>query len=128
MDATLIPTGQLAPVDGTPFDFRRPTAIGARIGQDDTQLRNGGGYDHNFVINRSGEGLVHAARVVDPTSGRTLDVQTTEPGVQFYTGNFLDGTITGKGRPGHEYRSKTVLTFGVRDKRSPRDPWAPLGR
>jgi aldose 1-epimerase len=144
VDATLIPTGQLASVQGTPFDFRRATAIGARIGQDDEQLRHGGGYDHNFVINRHGEGLVHAARLVDPRSGRTLDVQTTEPGVQFYSGNFLDGSITGKGgivykkrwalcletqhfpdspnqpafpstvlRPGKEYRSKTVLTFGV---------------
>jgi len=144
VDAALIPLGPLTPVEGTPFDFRKPTAIGARIGQDDEQLRRGGGYDHNFVVNRTGEGLVHAARVVDPVSGRTLDVQTTEPGVQFYSGNFLDGTVTGKGgvvykkrwalcletqhfpdspnqptfpstvlRPGQEYRSKTVLTFGV---------------
>jgi aldose 1-epimerase len=144
VDATLIPTGKLAPVSGTPFDFRKPTAIGARIGQDDEQLRFGGGYDHNFVLNRTKEGLVHAARVVDPVSGRTLDIQTTEPGVQFYSGNFLDGTVTGKGgvvykkrwalcletqhfpdspnqptfpstvlRPGQEYRTKTVLTFGV---------------
>ena len=97
VDATLIPTGKIAAVAGTPFDFRTPTAIGARIDAKDEQITNGGGYDHNFVINRTGPGLVHFARVVEPTSGRTLDVSTTEPGVQFYTGNFLDGTINGKG-------------------------------
>ena len=104
VDSTLIPTGALAPVAGTPFDFTTPTAIGARIGQDDEQLKRGRGYDHNFVLNRAGEGLVHAARVVEPTTGRTLDVSTTEPGLQFYTGNFLDGSITGKG--GHVYRHR----------------------
>src|SRR5574341_2279288 len=84
VDATLIPTGALAPVAGTPFDFRTPTTIGARIEQPDEQLRNGKGYDHNFVLNRGGRGagLVHAARVEEPTSGRTLDVYTTEPGMQ----------------------------------------------
>jgi aldose 1-epimerase len=97
VDATLIPTGEMAPVAGTPFDFRQPTAIGARIDADDPQLKNATGYDHNFVLNRTGSGLSHAARVEDPASGRTLDVSTTEPGVQFYTGNFLDGTLTGKG-------------------------------
>ena len=97
VDSTLIPTGELAPVAGTPFDFRTPTAIGARIEQPDPQLKNGGGYDHNFVLNRGDEGLSLAARVVEPTSGRVLTVATTQPGVQFYTGNFLDGTITGKG-------------------------------
>jgi aldose 1-epimerase len=107
VDATLIPTGKLASVSGTPFDFRKPTAIGARIGQDDEQLRHGGGYDHNFVLNRNGDGLVHAARLVDPRSGRALDIQTTEPGVQFYTGNFLDGTITGKG--GVVYKKRGAL-------------------
>jgi len=96
VDATLIPTGKLASVTGTPFDFRQATAIGARIDADDRQLENGTGYDHNWVLNRTGPGLVHAARLVDRTSGRTLDVSTTEPGVQFYAGNFLDGTITGK--------------------------------
>jgi aldose 1-epimerase len=96
----LIPTGQLAPVEGTPFDFRKPTAIGARINNDDPQLKNGQGYDHNWVINRTGPGLQLAARVVEPQSGRTLRVSTTEPGIQFYAGNFLDGTLTGKsGRP-----------------------------
>jgi aldose 1-epimerase len=143
VDATLIPTGELATVAGTPFDFRQPTTIGARIDADDQQIKNGNGYDHNFVLNRTG-GLAHAARLEDPSSGRTLDVSTTEPGVQFYAGNFLDGTITGKGgrvykrrfgvcletqhfpdspnhpdfpstilRPGERFQSKTVLAFGV---------------
>jgi aldose 1-epimerase len=101
VDSTLIPTGALAPVDGTPFDFRTPTAIGARIDDDHPQLRAGRGYDHNWVLNRSGSGLQLAARVVEPKSGRTLEVTTEEPGMQFYAGNFLDGTLTGKG--GHVY-------------------------
>jgi aldose 1-epimerase len=92
----LIPTGVLAPVEGTPFDFRKPTAIGARIGANDLQLRQAGGYDHNWVLNFKGDGLHLAAEVYDPASGRTLTVTTTEPGVQFYTGNFLDGTLKGK--------------------------------
>jgi aldose 1-epimerase len=96
VDATLIPTGALAPVEGTPFDFRQPVAIGAHIADDHPQLKNGLGYDHNFVLNRSGDGMLHAARVVEPATGRTLDIATTEPGIQFYSGNFLDGTITGK--------------------------------
>ena len=93
----LIPTGELTPVDGTPFDFRKPTAIGARIDAADDQIALGGGYDHNFVVNGMAGTLRPAAHVIDPSSGRTMDVITTEPGVQFYTGNFLDGTITGKG-------------------------------
>jgi aldose 1-epimerase len=97
VDKTLIPTGELRAVAGTPFDFRQATAIGARIDADDEQLRFGRGYDHNWVLNGSGGSLSLAARVVEPTSGRVLEVLTTEPGVQFYTGNFLDGTITGKG-------------------------------
>jgi aldose 1-epimerase len=107
VDSTLIPTGQLAPVDGTPFDFRQPVAIGSRIAQDDAQLRNGNGYDHSFVITRSATGLVPAARVVEPTTGRTLEVATTEPGVQLYTGNFLDGSFAGKG--GHVYQRRNAL-------------------
>jgi aldose 1-epimerase len=99
VDASLIPTG-IAPVDGTPFDFRVPTPIGARIRDNDPQIRNGNGYDHNFVLDRSGSGLSLAARVEEPVSGRVLEVSTTEPGMQFYTGNFLDGSLTGKsGRP-----------------------------
>jgi len=95
-DPGLIPTGELAPVEGTPFDFRKPTAIGARIGANDLQLKQGGGYDHNFVLSFKGAGLHLAAVVYDPASGRTLTVTTTEPGVQFYTGNSLDGTLKGK--------------------------------
>ena len=96
VDAGLIPTGEIAPVEGTPFDFRTPTAIGARINDDNAQLKLAGGYDHNFVLDRQGGGL--AARRARRRSGvgRTLDVETTEPGIQFYSGNFLDGTITGK--------------------------------
>ncbi len=109
VDATLIPTGAITAVAGTPFDFRSPVAIGARIDAKDEQIHNGGGYDHNFVINRTGPGLVHAAHVVDSTSGRTLDVSTTEPGVQFYTGNFLDGTLTGKGGRVYQRRSAFCL-------------------
>jgi aldose 1-epimerase len=105
VDSTLIPTGVLQPVAGTPFDLRKPTAIGAHIAETDAQLTIAGGYDHNFVLNRNAEGVVHAVHVSDPMSGRTLDVSTTEPGVQFYTGNFLDGTITGKG--GHVYAHRT---------------------
>jgi aldose 1-epimerase len=144
VDDTLIPTGELAGVEGTPFDFRKPTAIGARINADHPQLKAGKGYDHNWVLNRSGAGLQLAARVVEPKTGRTLEVSTQEPGLQFYTGNFLDGSLTGKGgrvyahrtgfcletqhypdspnkpnfpstilRPGQEYKTRTVFTFGV---------------
>lgn len=144
VDDTSIPLGELASVEGTPFDFRRPTAIGARIEAGGAQLVHAGGYDHNWVLNRGASGLQPAARVVELRSGRTLEVATTEPGVQFYSGNLLDGSITGKGghvyrrrsgfcletqhfpdspnqpqfpstilRPGQEYRSQTVFTFGV---------------
>jgi aldose 1-epimerase len=109
VDSTLIPTGALASVAGTPFDFRSPTAIGARIDQPDPQLKYGKGYDHNFVLNRTGGALVHAVHVLDPETGRTLDIATTEPGLQFYSGNFLDGTITGKG--GHRYRHRSALVL-----------------
>jgi aldose 1-epimerase len=105
VNATLIPTGELAPVAGTPFDFRTPTAIGGRIDQAHPQLKNGLGYDHNWVLNRSGSGLQLAARVTEPKSGRTLEVRTTEPGIQFYSGNFLDGKLTGK--EGAVYRHRT---------------------
>jgi len=99
VDSTLIPTGQITAVAGTPFDFRSPTVIGARIEQPNKQLRFGKGYDHNWVLDRpagGGTALVRAARLVDSTSGRTLEISTSEPGIQFYSGNFLDGTITGK--------------------------------
>ena len=104
VDITLIPTGEIKSVEGTPFDFRKPTAIGARIDANDQQIKYGPGYDHNFVLNRKGEGLSLAARVVEPTTGRVMEVSTTEPAVQFYTGNFLDGTLTGKG--GHVYKRR----------------------
>lgn len=144
VDETLIPTGELAPVAGTPFDFRKGTAIGARINQDSAQLKNGKGYDHNWILNRKGAGRELAARVVEPKTGRTMEITTTEPGIQFYTGNFLDGTLTGKAgavykhrtgfcletqhypdspnqpkfpsttlRPGSEYKTSTVFTFGI---------------
>jgi aldose 1-epimerase len=109
VDETLIPTGELAAVAGTPFDFRKPTPIGARIDGDHLQLRNGRGYDHNFVLNRKGAGLQLAARVVEPKSGRTLEVRTAEPGVQFYTGNFLDGTVTGKDGAVYKHRTGFCL-------------------
>jgi len=143
VDATLIPTGEIASVEGTPFDFRKPTAIGARIDQPHPQLKNGSGYDHNWVL-RDIPGLKHAAHVTEPKSGRTLDVATMEPGMQFYAGNFLDGKLVGKGgrsyrrrsgfcletqhypdtpnqpkfpttliKPGQSYATRTVFTFGV---------------
>jgi len=97
VDATLIPTGELQSVAGTPLDFRAPAAIGARIDADHEQIKLGHGYDHNFVLNRKGGELFLAARITEPTSGRVMEVLTTQPGLQFYTGNFLDGTIHGKG-------------------------------
>ncbi len=129
---------------GTPFDFRTPTAIGLHIDDENTQLHFAGGYDHNFVLNRKDStSLVHAARVVEPTTGRTLDAYTTEPGLQFYTGNFLDGSFSGIGgvyksrygftletqhypdsphhpnfpsvvlHPGQTFHSETVFRFGA---------------
>lgn len=96
VDATLIPTGELKSVVGTPFDFLKPHAVGERINTDDEQIRLGHGYDHNFVIDGGGKDLTQAAEVYDPASGRALQVLTTQPGVQFYTSNFLDGSIKGK--------------------------------
>jgi len=109
VDKTLIPTGELATVDGTPFDFRKPTRIGARIGSEHPQMQFGRGYDHNWVLARSGGGLSLAAELYDPRSGRTLTVSTTEPGLQFYSGNFLDGTLTGKGGQVYKHRSGLCL-------------------
>ena len=97
VDSGLIPTGVLQPVEGTPFDFRKPFAIGTRINDDNEQLKLGKGYDHNFVLNRKGGSLELAARVRDPKSGRAMEVLTDQPGIQFYTGNFLDGSLHGKG-------------------------------
>ncbi|HMB94237.1 MAG TPA: aldose epimerase family protein [Rhodothermales bacterium] len=112
VDSTLIPTGELRPVEGTPFDFRQPTAIGARIDADNEQIRFGPGYDHNFVLKRenaSADSLALAARVTEPTSGRVMEIFTTEPGIQFYSGNFLDGSLTGKGGMAYEYRTGFCL-------------------
>jgi aldose 1-epimerase len=104
VDETLIPTGELKPVEGTAFDFRQPAAIGARIGQKDEQLIRGKGYDHNFVLNGPQGELSPAVRVTEPATGRVMEVLTTQPGVQFYTGNFLDGTLTGKGGKRYDFR------------------------
>jgi aldose 1-epimerase len=109
IDAESIPTGELTPVTGTPFDFRMPRPIGERIGQPDKQLRHGGGYDHNFVLVKpKGKALTRAARVLEPESGRVLELWTEEPGVQFYSGNFLDGSLAGKGRS-YQHRSGFCL-------------------
>jgi len=142
VDATGIPTGEIAPVQGTPLDFTKPMAIGARI---DQLKGTPGGYDHNFVLNNQDGSLATAARVYEPTTGRVLEIITTEPGIQLYTGNYLDGTIKGKGgkvypqraalcletqhypdsvnqpsfpstilRPGQTYRSTTIHRFSVK--------------
>lgn len=104
VDSGLIPTGELRPVEGTPFDFRTPTAIGARINQNDEQLKFANGYDDNWCINNYTGALRLMARVYEPTSGRVLEVFSTEPGLQFYTGNFLDGTLKGKGGWVYQFR------------------------
>jgi aldose 1-epimerase len=110
VDAGLIPTGELRAVAGTLFDFRKPIAIGARIDQPDEQLKLGGGYDHNFVLLRGAYVEESpAARVVEPTSGRVMEVWTTEPGIQFYTGNFLDGKTAGKGGATYPKRNAFCL-------------------
>ena len=110
VDSVLIPTGQIAPVEGTPFDFREPHAIGERIGADNQQLRNGGGYDHNWVIDRKTEsGIEQAATVWEPASGRTIEVLSDQPGLQVYSGNFFDGKSIGKyGKP-QRYRESLAL-------------------
>ena len=144
MDATLIPTGELRAVASTPFDFRASQPIGSRIGAADEQLVRGKGYDHNWVLSRSpGKSLQQAAVLTDPLSGRSMQVTTTQPGLQFYSGNFMDGKPSGKGsvygyrtglcletqhfpdspnradfpntilRPGETYSERTVLHFGT---------------
>jgi aldose 1-epimerase len=119
VDETLIPTGEIAPVEGTPFDFRTPTAIGERIRENDQQLLYGQGYDHNWALDRTDDGaregsdsedaLEEAAVLHDPDSGRSLTITTTEPGLQFYSGNFLDGTLVGTG--GRIYRQGDGLAL-----------------
>jgi aldose 1-epimerase len=111
-DATQIPTGVIAPVKGTPFDFRAPHTIGSRINENNQQLLISQGYDHNWVLNQKGPsagGLLLAAHAWDPASGRELTVWTSEPGVQFYSGNFLNGTLVGIS--GHIYRQSAGYTF-----------------
>jgi len=107
VDSGLIPTGELRSVKGTPMDFTQATVIGARIDQKDEQLTAGRGYDHNWVLNNGTGRLALAARVYEPGSGRVMEVHTTEPGLQFYSGNFLDGSITGKG--GQVYKQRYGL-------------------
>jgi aldose 1-epimerase len=110
VDAGLIPTGELKPVESTPFDFRKPVAVGARINANDEQLHLAHGYDHNWVLDNSGGGkLSEAAEVYDPSSGRVLKVLTDQPGIQFYSGNFLDGSIKGKGGKPDELHAALCL-------------------
>ncbi|HUP41427.1 MAG TPA: aldose epimerase family protein [Vicinamibacterales bacterium] len=130
VDQRLIPTGEAAPIADTPFDFQAPTAIGSRLRAEHEQLTRGGGYDHNFNLTRTGEALALAAHVLEPSSGRTLDVRTTEPGLQFYSGQVVEyrgfclepqhypdspnrpefpHTLL---RPGERYESSTMYTFG----------------
>jgi aldose 1-epimerase len=104
VDKTLIPLGELKPVSETPFDFKTPTAIGSRIDKDDRQLKFGQGYDHCWVLNTGGDISKVAATLYDPASGRVMSVYTTEPGIQFYSGNFLDGSITGKQNVAYKHR------------------------
>ena len=110
VDSVLIPTGEIADVTGTPFDFRQPHAIGERIGADNEQLRNGAGYDHNWVLDRkTADGIEPAATVWEPASGRTIEVLTDQPAMQFYSGNFFDGKANGKyGKP-LRYRESLAL-------------------
>lgn len=107
--AGLIPTGELAPVAGTPLDFTRPTAIGARVNASHEQLKFGGGYDHNWVLDNQGGALASAAKVYEPETGRTMEILTTEPGIQFYCGNFLDGKLTGKKGVSYQHRTGFCL-------------------
>ena len=109
VDGGLIPTGEIASVAGTPMDFRTPTPIGARVNNNFEQLKIGNGYDHNWVLNPVQSGLNFAAKVVEPISKRTLEVYTNEPGIQFYGGNFLDGTVTGKNGKIYTFRSSFCL-------------------
>lgn len=109
VDGTLIPTGEIRPVAGTPLDFRTPTPIGTRINADDAQLKFGGGYDHNWIVNGEPGELRLAARVYEPTSGRVMEVHTTEPAMQFYAGNFLPPSLKGKGGRVYVWRGGLCL-------------------
>lgn len=109
IDSTLIPTGQIAPVENTPFDFRKFTQIGKRIHEDNQQLKFAGGYDHNFVLRGKNGEMKMAAEVMEDSSGRTMEVWTTQPGLQFYSGNFLDGSLIGKYGIRYVHRSAFCL-------------------
>jgi aldose 1-epimerase len=109
VDATLIPTGELKTVDSTPFDFRKATAIGSRIDAADEQIFRGRGYDHNWVLDATGGKLAEAAEVYEPSSGRLMHVLTDQPGIQFYSGNFLDGSVKGKGGTPYQRRGALCL-------------------
>lgn len=109
VDEGLIPTGELKPVSGTPFDFLQPHRVGERIDQDDQQLKFGKGYDHNWVLNKASNELSLAASVTEPTSGRVMEVWTTEPGLQFYSGNFLESSEKGKGGRTYDFRTAFCL-------------------
>jgi aldose 1-epimerase len=109
VDSVLIPVGEIVPVDGTPFDFRTPTAIGARIGDDNQQLKNGGGYDQNWALDNSDGKVALAATLHEPVSGRTVEVWTDQPGLQFYSGNFFDGKVNGKHGKPIAYREALAL-------------------
>lgn len=109
VDKDLIPTGKFRSVDGTPFDFRKLTPVGARIDADDQQLSFGKGYDHNWVLNKTGSEVSHAATLIDPDSKRKMEIWTTEPGLQVYTGNFLDATDKGKSGKTYPYRTALCL-------------------
>ena len=105
----MIPTGEITSVINTPFNFQKLTAIGERVNDNHKQLKHGLGYDHNFVLNQSLEGLNYAAKVIEPISGRTMEVYTNEPGLQFYGGNFLDGSVIGKHKNKYKYRTAFCL-------------------
>lgn len=109
VNAGLIPTGELRPVKGSPFDFTAAHRIGERVNSDDEQIRFGGGYDHNWVLDNQDGSLALAALVTEPSSGRTMEVLTTEPGLQFYCGNFLDGKLMGKRGIAYQYRNGFCL-------------------
>ena len=110
VDSVLIPTGETLQVEGTPFDFRKPTAIGDRINQDNLQLRNGGGYEHNWIIDRkTPNDIEFIASLYEPISGRKMEVWSDQPALQFYSGNFLDGKVIGKYGKAHNYREAVAL-------------------
>lgn len=127
IDSTSIPTGEILKVDGTPFDFRTPKPIGQDINADNEQIKNGTGYDHNFVLNKEEEGeLSFAAKIYDPVSGRTMEVYTTEPGMQMYSGNFLDGI---KGQHGATFPRRSAVCFETQHfPDTPNHPYFPSVR